>query len=117
MKTLTMNIGDEADFFRRGREIARLADQGLPIPEERVVSFGEPAELLELLTAARLTLLRSVSEQSGSIEAIAGRLQRDNGGIGCDVEKLERFGLVKVLDGDVHATVECLKLEAVIPLV
>jgi len=30
----------EDDFFARGREVARLTDQGLPIPHRSIRSFG-----------------------------------------------------------------------------
>ena len=41
MKQLTVKTATEADFFQRGREIARLADHGTALPEECVISFED----------------------------------------------------------------------------
>ena len=74
MKNVTLKAGNEQDFFRRGKVLARLADAGQPMPEERTVSFEDPADLLRLLTASRLEVCRSVKGEPGSITVIAGRL-------------------------------------------
>lgn len=61
MKTLTIRTGESvADFFRHGRELARLADQQLPLPEEYVISFEDPADLLALLNTDRLAVLWAI---------------------------------------------------------
>ncbi len=96
MSQVTMKIATEADFFRRGREIARLADHAEPLPEEYSVSFEDPAEMLKLLTASRLALLRTIKEQPGSIAQLAQRLHRHRGAIKRDVDALARYGLVAV---------------------
>ena len=76
MKNVTLKAGNEQDFFRRGKVLARLADAGQPMPEERTVSFEDPADLLRLLTASRLDVFRSVKGEPGSITVIAqGPLQ------------------------------------------
>ena len=46
MKNVILKAGTEHDFFQRGKKLARLADMGQPLPEERTVSFEDPAELL-----------------------------------------------------------------------
>jgi len=38
MKNVTLKAGNEQDFFRRGKVLARLANAGQPMPEERTVS-------------------------------------------------------------------------------
>jgi len=47
------------------------------MPEERTVSFEDPADLLCLLAASRLDVFRNVKGEPGSIVVIAGRLHRD----------------------------------------
>jgi hypothetical protein len=39
MKKVTIGLGDENDFFERGRRVAKAADAGERIPEEAVVPF------------------------------------------------------------------------------
>ena len=92
MKNVTLKAGSAQDFFRRGRVLARLADAGQPMPEERTVSFEDPADLLRLLTASRLEVFRSVKGKPGSITVIAGRLQRDRSAVKRDVDQLAQVG-------------------------
>jgi predicted transcriptional regulator len=109
------------DFFKRGRTLAKLADQGKPLPEESVVSFEDPTDLLKFLTTARLEVFRAVKEQPGSITAIAERLHRDRSAVKRDVDILAKYGLVevepKVLPGhgrmkEVRTTAQSFRLEA-----
>ena len=96
MKNVTLKAGNEQDFFRRGKVLARLADAGQPMPEERTVSFEDPADLLRLLTASRLEVFRSVKGEPGSITVIAGRLQRDRSAVKRDIDQLAQVGLVTI---------------------
>lgn len=121
MNTLILKTGDTAEFFRRGRELAQLADQGRPLPQGNVVSFADAADMLKLLTVARLALFRSIKDQPGSISAIALRLQRDRGAVKRDVDALARAGLLQVEQGEsaghgrmkeVRVTAQHFKLEA-----
>ena len=96
MKNVTLKAANEQDFFRRGKVLARLADAGQPMLEERTVSFEDPADLLRLLTASRLEVFRSVKGEPGSITVIAGRLQRDRSAVKRDVDQLAQVGLVTI---------------------
>lgn len=62
MKNVIFKAGTEQDFFNRGTTLARLADAGKPLPEERTVNFEDSAELLRLLTVSRLDVFRSVKD-------------------------------------------------------
>lgn len=123
MKNVTLKAGNEQDFFRRGKVLARLADAGQPIPEERTVSFEDPADLLRLLTASRLDVFRSVKGEPGSITVIAGRLHRDRSAVKRDVDQLAQVGLVtietKTLPGhglmkEIRAAAGIFRLEAMV---
>jgi predicted transcriptional regulator len=123
MKNVTLKAGNEQDFFRRGKVLARLADAGQPIPEERTVSFEDPADLLRLLTASRLDVFRSVKGEPGSITVIAGRLHRDRSAVKRDVDQLAQVGLVtietKTLPGhglmkEIRAAAGVFRLEAMV---
>jgi predicted transcriptional regulator len=96
MNKLIVRTATEEEFFKRGRKLAKLADLGEPLPEERVVSFEDPAEVLKLLTAARLALFRSIKAQPGSITAISERLHRDRSAVKRDVDELAKVGMLKV---------------------
>ena len=123
MKNVTLKAGNEQDFFRRGRVLARMADAGQPVPEERTVSFEDPADLLRLLSASRLELFRSVKGEPGSITAVAGRLHRDRSAVKRDVDQLAQVGLLtietKTLPGhglmkEIRAAAGLFRLEALV---
>lgn len=121
MSQLVIKTGSVESFFKRGRKLAKLADLGNSLPEERVISFEDPTDVLKLLTTARLALFRSIKAQPGSITAISERLHRDRSAVKRDVDELANAGLVKiepkVLPGhgrmkEVSATADNFRLEA-----
>ncbi|QXP85665.1 HTH domain-containing protein [Methylococcus sp. Mc7] len=121
MKTLTIKTATEDDFFKRGRTLARFADNAEALPEEYVISFEDPADVLKLLSTARLALLKAIKEQPGSINALAKRLHRDRSAVKRDTDVLEKAGIVtvesKVLPGhgrmkEVRVSAQKLRLEA-----
>lgn len=123
MSKLTIKTATEEEFFKRGKKLAKLADAGKPIPKESVISFEDPADVLQLLTAARLELFSAIKEQPGSITAISERLHRDRSAVKRDVDVLAQAGLVNVavkpLPGhgrmkEVRAAAERFRLEAVL---
>lgn len=113
MSKLIIKTGTEKDFFGRGRQLARMADRGEPLPEERIISFEDPADVMKLITATRLALFRAVKEMPGSITEISERLHRDRSAVKRDIDELEQAGLVTVIEKvhpghgrmkEVHAT-------------
>lgn len=98
MTKLTIKTGTEEDFFKRGRKLAKAADRGEPLPDERIISFEDPADVMKLITAARLALFRAVKEMPGSITQLSERLHRDRSAVKRDVDELERAGLVTIAD-------------------
>jgi predicted transcriptional regulator len=98
VRTTTIGTGSEAEFFERGRNIAALADAGLPLPVEKRVTFGEFSELAQLLTPARKELVDAVRAQEGSIQELANRLHRDRSKVSRDVAVLASKGVFIVKD-------------------
>jgi predicted transcriptional regulator len=96
MMKLTLTTGTEKDFFKRGRDIARKLDRGEKIADETVITFEDAEDLLEVITRARIDLLRAVNEEPGSITDIARRLHRDRSAVKRDIDILASAGLVKV---------------------
>ncbi|MFP3565479.1 HTH domain-containing protein [Paraburkholderia sp. SIMBA_030] len=96
MKKVHVGTGSEAEFFARGKRIARAADRGEAIPETRIITFEDPADVAQLLTQARIGVFRSVKAEPASITAIATRLHRDRSAVKRDVDALCEAGLVAV---------------------
>ena len=123
MTIVVLKTATEAEFFGRGRALARLADAAMPLPEEHTVSFEEPADLLRLLTAAHLAIFRAVRDEPASITDLARRLHRDRSAVKRDVDRLARAGMVTVEDKvfpgygrmkEVHSAARSFRLEAVL---
>lgn len=68
--------------------MARAAGLGQTLPEESMISFEDPADVVRLITAARLALFRSVKEMPGSITEISERLHSDRSTIKRDIDEL-----------------------------
>lgn len=96
MTKITVKTASEEDFFKHGRNLAQAADRGDPLPDEHIVSFEDPGDLMKLVTVARLALFRSVRDMPGSITQISERLHRDRSAVKRDVDELARAGLVMV---------------------
>jgi len=98
MNKITIKTATTEDFFRHGRDIARKADAGQRLQPEKIISFDDPADLLSLLTTARLDVYRAVKERAESITGVAARLHRDRSAVKRDVDALARAGLLEVED-------------------
>jgi len=98
MTKITIKTGTQEDFFARGRRLAKAIDRGQAIPEERIVSFEDPADVIKLITATRLALFRAVKESPGSITDIAARLHRDRSAVKRDLDELAQVGLVTIAE-------------------
>jgi predicted transcriptional regulator len=86
-------------FFERGRKLAKAADRGDRIPPgSRVVAFENVEDLLGLLTAKRVLLIKQVKETPASISTLARILNRDRSAVTRDVQVLEHFGVVQVTE-------------------
>lgn len=55
LKTTILADGAEG-FFARGKIIAKLADQGKPIPKKRIINFDSTEKMLAVLTKERRRL-------------------------------------------------------------
>lgn len=123
MKRTTVRVGATREFFERGRGYARRARTGERLAESQLITFEDPADMMRVLSPAKLTLLRTVKAHPGSIGSLASRLGRDRSAVTREVTQLERFGLVRVAEAvlpghgrmkRVSAVASEIRLEAVI---
>ena len=96
MKQLIIKTGTEADFFSRGREIAKTVDRGEGLSESHIISFEDPADMMKLITEGRLALFRSVKDMPGSITEVANRLHRNRSAVKRDIDVLAQAGLLSI---------------------
>jgi len=97
MKSAKVRIGvDSVDgFLARARERARKLDRGEKITPEIVISFEDPADMLRVLSAQRIRLLRLAKKKPMPVADLAGQLKRDTRAVSRDVDLLEEFGLLR----------------------
>ena len=95
MRTV-IKVEGPKQFFKRGKVIAKLADQGKPIPREHIIAFEDPQDMARLITTAKLALFREVRQRPGSITELSARLHRDRSAVKRDIDDLEKAGLIAV---------------------
>src|SRR5690242_3654051 len=82
-------------FFERAREHARKLDRGEELAHEVVISFEDPMDMMRVLSAERIRLLRAAREGAIPVSELAADLRRDVRAVGRDVDLLEKFGLLQ----------------------
>lgn len=93
MSTLTLKTSSVDDFFARSKADAHKADTGEKIPQQRIMSFEDPVDLLRFVTDTRVALIREVKSSPGSITDIAIRLHRDRSAVKRDIDDLAAVGI------------------------
>ncbi len=83
------------DFFHRMRRDARRLDRGKALKPILRISFGDPADFLEVVTPARIRLLKEISTGPVALNALAKALARDASAVRRDVGVLEEKSLVR----------------------
>jgi predicted transcriptional regulator len=94
MKTTIYTDGFEG-WAKRARATAKAMDAGLPFPPSRGITFESPAEMVRLLTPARLDLFATLKKKTFSIKDLANALGRDVSAVRRDVSALEKYGIVR----------------------
>jgi predicted transcriptional regulator len=90
-----IKTGSTNEFFSRLRGHAKKLDRGERLPAEITISFEDPMELLNILTAERVRLLRRTKAGSLPISDLAVGLKRDVRAVSRDVVLLEKAGLLR----------------------
>jgi predicted transcriptional regulator len=90
-----IKTGSTSEFFDRLRGHAEKLDRGESLHAEITISFEDPMELLNVLTAERVRLLRRAKAGSLPISDLASGLKRDVRAVSRDVVLLEKAGLLR----------------------
>jgi predicted transcriptional regulator len=80
-----IKTGSASEFFDRVRGHAEKLDRGESLPAESTTAFEDPMELLNVLTAERVRLLRRAKAGSLPISDLASGLKRDVRAVSRDV--------------------------------
>jgi predicted transcriptional regulator len=81
-----------------GRSLERAAkrERGERLESERILTFADPLQMTQCLTAQRLRIFQTIRGQRLSISALAEELGRNRGSVTRDVNVLKEFGLVRL---------------------
>ena len=94
---LMARVGAESTdgFFSRMRANAVKLDHDEPPKPGLRISFEDPADFLQVITPARVRLLRQIAHKAVALGALASALERDPSAVRRDVSVLERKRLLK----------------------
>ncbi len=81
-------------FISRAREHARRLDRGETWEPEVVISFEDASEMMRVLSAERVRLLRA-SKKAMPVSVLANALKRNTRAVSRDIDLLESFGLLR----------------------
>jgi len=95
MKVKVFTDGFEG-HVRRSLERAAKMERGERLEPEKIITFGDPTMMLELLTAQRVRLFQTARKKRLSISALAEELGRNRGSVTRDVNKLRQMGLIRL---------------------
>jgi predicted transcriptional regulator len=92
-----IRVGVESldDFFARARAGARRLDRGERLKPGLTLSFEDPSDFLELITPARVRLLKEIDGKVVALSALAAAVSRDPSAVRRDIVLLEHNHLVK----------------------
>jgi predicted transcriptional regulator len=85
-------------FIGRSLARARRLDRGEKLPPEITMTFEDPADLVRVLSAERVRVIRAVRRKPAPVSELAATLRRDRKAVKRDVTLLESFGLVNARD-------------------
>ena len=95
MKTKVVHDGFEG-HVRRSLERARWRASGERLEAEKIITFADPIDMMECLTAQRIRIFQAVKGKRLSISGLAEELGRNRGSVTRDVNKLRQFGLLRL---------------------
>ena len=81
---------------RRSLERSAKRQNGARLMPEKVITFADPMDLAEFLTAQRLRICQVVRRKRLSISQLAEELGRNRGSVTRDINKLKKLGLLRL---------------------
>jgi predicted transcriptional regulator len=95
MKVKVFTDGVEG-HIRRSLERASRIERGEHLEAEKIITFEDPIMMIECLSAQRVRLFTTARKKRFSISALAEELGRNRGSVTRDVNKLRKFGLIRL---------------------
>ena len=93
--TTRVHVDGFDGWTKRARARAKALTEGKAAPAFTGITFENAADMVRLLTPARLDLLATVKVRSISLKELAEHLGRDVSAVRRDVSALEKVGIVR----------------------
>ena len=92
---IAVSIDGATGFFERVRDHAQELDRGMKLSPEMTISFENPRDMMRVLSAQRMQVLRCAKRRPVPVSTIAAQLKRDLRAVSRDIDLLEQFGLLR----------------------
>lgn len=95
MKVKVFDDGLEG-HVRRSLARAKSRQAGERLESETAITFADPLDMVECLSKERIRIVQTVRNRKLSISSLAEELGRNRGSVTRDVNKLRKFGLLRL---------------------
>ena len=95
MKVKVFDDGFEG-HVRRSVARAKSREAGERLESETAITFADPLDMLECLSKERIRIVQTIRNRKLSISSLAEELGRNRGSVTRDVNKLRKFGLLRL---------------------
>ena len=97
---IIIDTGTVEEFFRDAYEEAEKLDRGELLKAEIRITFEDPLEMLQALSAQRMRVIKTVRKHHATnptVTSLAAMLRRDRKAVSRDVQVLESLGLLRTV--------------------
>ncbi len=110
-KKISTETRKNKDFFSRGKQLAKIADEMKDMPQEKTIWFEDVKDFNKFISEKKIMLLAQIRDYPGSITELANRIKRNRTAVTRDVNELEKFKLVKteMINNDGHGKIRIVK--------
>jgi predicted transcriptional regulator len=95
MKVKVFDDGFEG-HVRRSLDRAKSREAGERLESETAITFADPLDMVECLSKERIRIVQTIRNRKLSISSLAEELGRNRGSVTRDVNKLRKFGLLRL---------------------
>jgi len=95
MKVKVFDDGFEG-HVRRSLARAKSREAGERLESETAITFADPLDMVECLSKERIRIVQTIRNRKLSISSLAEELGRNRGSVTRDVNKLRKFGLLRL---------------------
>jgi predicted transcriptional regulator len=95
MKVKVFDDGFEG-HVRRSLARVKALQAGERLAPETAITFADPLDMIECLSKQRIRIVQAIRQRELSISALAEELGRNRGSVTRDVNKLRKFGLLRL---------------------